>query len=88
MTAAYLEPVDFDWIETASPRMRETGRTVLMPVPAERRRTNDGLVDRMRSVATIVWLGFAIAAGLVVGSTALVVVARIAFTVLQWAVAL
>ncbi len=87
MTAAYLEPVDFDWIETASPRMRETGQTVLMPVPAKRR-TNDGLVDRMRSVATIVWLSFAIAAGLVVGGTALVVVARVAFTVLQWAVAL
>jgi hypothetical protein len=88
MSVSYLEPVNFDWVETSSPRMREIGRTVLMPVPAAEPRTTGAVIGHLRTTAAIVWLGFLIAAGLVVGGTALVVVARVAWTVLQWAVAL
>lgn len=89
----YLEPVEIDytWIETASPRMRETGRTVHMPVAAKRRRRTTGLpgvADGLRTVAAMVWFSWLIVAGVVAGATALVVVAKLAWSVLGWAVAL
>ena len=44
-------------------------------------------VDRLRSIAVTVWFAWLIAAGVVVGGTLLVVLARLAAVVLRWAVA-
>lgn len=81
MTAVFghLEPIDYSWTERMSPRMSETGR---------KHRTPADPVERLRTAAAMVWFGWLIAAGLVAGGTALVVVARIAWVVLRWAVAL
>ena len=85
-----LEPVEYVWAESASPRMREEGRSVLTPVGVRRRRKVElgSGVERLRTVAMMVWFGWLIAAGLVAGGTALVVVVRVAFAVLGWAVSL
>lgn len=76
MTAVFghLEPIEYSWAESAFPRTRQISRT--------------SAVRHLRTVAAMVWFGWLIAAGLVVGGTALVVVARIAWVVLRWAVAL
>jgi hypothetical protein len=92
MTAmtARLEPIEYTWQESASPVMREQGRSVLVPVAARRRRPEAGLArtaDDLRTVARMVWFGWVTLAGLVIGGTALVVVVRIAWAVLGWAVA-
>ena len=89
MTAVigHLEPVEYIWAESASPRMRETGRSVRTPVGV-RRRLGASAVEQLRTIASMIWFSWLIAAGLVVGGTALVVVARIAWVVLRWAVAL
>ena len=46
-----------------------------------------GRAERLRSVAVTVWFAWLIAAGVVVGGTLLVVLARLAAVVLRWAVA-
>ena len=93
MTAmtAPLEPIEFRWVETASPRMRETGRTVYVPTAVRRRRSRGGVsaaAEHVRAVGRLVWFGWLTAVGLVVGGTVLVVIARVAWVVLRWAVAL
>lgn len=92
MTAmsARLEPIEYTWEESASPVMRQQGRSVLVPVAARRRRPEAGLArtaDNLRTVARMVWFGWMILAGLVIGGTALAVVVRVAWAVLGWAVA-
>lgn len=87
--AVPLEPVEYSWAESASPHMREQGRSVLVPVGVRRRREEVGLAgaaERMRTVASMVWFGWLIAIGLIVGGTALVVALRMAATI--WAVSL
>ena len=87
--AVPLEPVEYSWAESASPHMREQGRSVLVPVGVRRRRETTGLAgtaERMRIVALMVWFGWLIAVGLIVGGTALVVALRMAAAI--WAVSL
>ena len=43
--------------------------------------------ERLRSMAVTVWLAWLITAGVIVGGTLLVVLVRLATTVLRWAVA-
>jgi hypothetical protein len=86
---ARLEPVEYTWAESASPVMREQGRSVLVPVAARRRRPEAGLArtaDDLRTVARMVWFGWMTLAGVVVGGAALAVVVRLAWVALSWAV--
>jgi hypothetical protein len=86
---ARLEPIEYTWEESASPVMREQGRSVLVPVGARRRRPEAGLArtaDDLRTVARMVWSGWMILAGLIVGGAALAVVVRLAWITVTWAV--
>lgn len=82
--ADHVEP-DQGWVE-----MLPTDVPVHMPRVSDSTwhvGRSGGRAERLRSIAVTVWLAWLIAAGVIVGGTLLVVLARLAALVLRWAVA-
>jgi hypothetical protein len=87
-----LEPVGYDHrkVETLSREVRETERPVYAPGAVDWRQMRafrEDAPEQLQVVAALLWQGWLILAGLLVGGTALVVLARVAYVVLRWALA-
>ena len=83
----HLEPVgsDFRRVETVSRELRETQLPMFGPGAAERRPSlRSEAPEPLQALAALLWQGWLIIAGAVVGLTALVVLVRLAVAVMRW----
>ena len=86
--ARHLEPVGFDrrQVETVSREVRESEVQLYAPGAATRRRSSlrSGAPEQLQVVAALLWQGWLILAGTVVGVIALAVLVRLAVVVVRW----
>jgi hypothetical protein len=89
VNARHLEPVgsDFRRVETVSREFRETELPVFGPSAIGQRRGSlrSEAPEQLQVVAALLWQGWLVAAGSVVGLTVLAVLVRVAVVVLRWA---
>lgn len=85
----HLEPVGYDHrrVETVSRELRETELPVYPPGTADRLgrvSLRAEAPEVLQVAAALLWQGWLIVAGVVVGGTVLAVLCRVAFVVLGW----
>lgn len=87
-SARHLEPVGFDrrQVETVSREVRESELPLYASGVAESRRQSlrSAAPEQLQVVAALLWQGWLILAGMVVGIIALAVLVRLAVTVVRW----
>jgi hypothetical protein len=86
--ARHLEPVgsDFRRVETVSRELRETQLPVYGPgaAPVRRSSLRSEAPELLQTVAALLWQGWLIVAGALVGLAALAVLLRVAVAVVRW----
>ena len=85
----HLEPVGFDrrQVETVSREVRESELPLYAPGAAAGRRASlrSEAPEQLQIVAALLWQGWLIGVGVVVGLTVLAVLVKVAVVVVRWA---
>lgn len=88
-SARHLEPVGFDrrQIETVSREVRESELPLYAPGATASRRPSlrSEAPEQLQVIAALLWQGWLIGVGVVVGLTVLAVLVKVAVVVVRWA---